>query len=272
MLYIGPWSQWTEAVAQRIVSPLLAKRLVRFLSGIAIATLAALLLTMLFMAYHFGQLSIVSPLANLFILPAQAGIIAWGILATLTGMVIQPLGQLLAWLAWLFLNYTIDRVRFFSTLPSASVEVSAPVIAILAIYAIIFGLTWLTRRSRTRRQLSFETLRSVLKWGVVLSGLATITWLILSLAFNHHDGSLHVAFIDVGQGDATLITTPSGRPINQNLLLWLNLPFVAKTLEGDECRFRYGRCFFECQIGRFQRYCIFRNRYILGITAPTTHG
>jgi competence protein ComEC len=103
------------------------------------------------MAYHFGQLSVVSPLANLFILPAQAGIIAWGILATLSGMVIQPLGQLLAWLAWLFLNYTIDRVRFFSTLPSASVEVSAPVIAILAIYALIFGLTWLARRSKTQR-------------------------------------------------------------------------------------------------------------------------
>jgi beta-lactamase superfamily II metal-dependent hydrolase len=74
----------------------------------------------------------------------------------------------------------------------------------------------------------------MLKWGFVFSGLAIITWLILSLAFSQHDRYMHVAFIDVGQGDATLITTPSGRPINQNLLLWLNLPFVAKTLQGDE--------------------------------------
>jgi len=45
------------------------------------------------MAYHFAQLSVVSLLANLFILPDQARIMAWGILATITGMVLQPLGQ-----------------------------------------------------------------------------------------------------------------------------------------------------------------------------------
>ena len=47
---------------------------------------------------------------------------------------------------------------------------------------------------------------------------------------------------------------------------------IAKTLQGDDGRFRYGRCFLECQIGRFQRDGIFRHRYIFRIGAQTAHG
>ena len=56
------------------------------------------------MAYHFAHLSVVSLQANLFILPDQERIMAWGILATITGMVLQPLGQLLALVDWRFLD------------------------------------------------------------------------------------------------------------------------------------------------------------------------
>ena len=213
MLYVGPWSERTETAAQKIVSPQAAKPFIRFIRDVVIATMAALLLTLPLMAYHFGQLSLVSPLANLFILPAQAGIMTWGILATITGMVFQPLGQLFGWVTWLFLDYTINGVRFFSTLPAASADVNVPLAAVVAIYAIILGATILARNSKQQRRLSHETIGGVLKWGFVLSGLAVISWLILSFTFSQHDGKLHVAFIDVGQGDATLITTPSGRQI-----------------------------------------------------------
>src|SRR5579863_10030724 len=57
--------------------------------------------------------------------------------------------------------------------------------------------------------------------------------------------------------------------INQNLLPFLNLPFVAKALQGDNCRLRYGCCFLKRYSGRFQDHCIFRNRYIFGKTAKT---
>ena len=40
-------------------------------------------------------------------------------------------------------------------------------------------------------------------------------------------------------------THTTRRTINQNLLPGLNLSFVAKTLQGDDCRHRYGRCFLE---------------------------
>jgi competence protein ComEC len=86
IVYIDPWKQGLETGARRIVSPKLAKSAVRFIGDIFIATLAATLLTMPLIINHFSQLSIVSPLANLLVLPAQPGVMSWGILATIAAM------------------------------------------------------------------------------------------------------------------------------------------------------------------------------------------
>ena len=48
-------------------------------------------------------------------------------------------------------------------------------------------------------------------------------------------------------------TYTTGRSINQNLLTWLNLSFVAKALQGDDCRLGVGGCFLECHTDWFQR-------------------
>src|SRR5436309_10235454 len=58
------------------------------------------------------------------------------------------------------------------------------------------------------------------------------------------------------------------RTINQHLLSWLNASLVAQTLQGGDCRYRYGRCFLKRYIGRFQHQCIFTSTYVLGKTAP----
>jgi hypothetical protein len=58
----------------------------------------------------------------------------------------------------------------------------------------------------------------------------------------------------------TTRTHTTRRTINQNLLPWLNLSFIAKTLQGDDCRFSYSRCFLEAHIDRFQRYSCRRCR------------
>ena len=86
-----------------------------------------------------SQLSVISPLANLFILPAQPGVMTWGILSTLTGMAVPIVGQGLAWVTWFFLNYTIGRVQFFASLPAASVGVN---LSPAGLFATVRGLWW----------------------------------------------------------------------------------------------------------------------------------
>jgi competence protein ComEC len=213
MLYVGPWQQWTEASAQRFVSANAARSATRFLADIVIATLAAMLLTMPLIIYHFEQLSIVSPLANLFILPAQPGVMIWGLLATLTGMAVPVVGQGLAWIAWLFLHYTIELVRFFASFPAAAAEVNLPLAGLVALYALIFGLTWLARMGAGRRRHLFLSLGKNLNRRLALAASAIVAILAVSWAVSQPDGRLHVTFLDVGQGDATFIQTPSGRQI-----------------------------------------------------------
>jgi competence protein ComEC len=52
----------------------------------------------------FGRLSLVSLLTNFLILPAQPGVMIWGGMAPLLGLVWLPLGQAVGWVAWLFLT------------------------------------------------------------------------------------------------------------------------------------------------------------------------
>jgi competence protein ComEC len=213
MLYVGPWSQWVESRLQPVAGPETANKLSHIFAGIALTTLAAMLLTMPIIMYHFGQISLVSPLANLFILPAQAGIMTSGGLATITGMVVPVVGQAISWVAWLFLTYTIELVRFFASMPGAAVPVSLSPAGVVAVFALIFGLTYFARQPSDRRARLNDQLRENLPLRAIIVGVAIIAIVAMAWALTQPDGELHVAFLDVGQGDATFIQTPSGRQI-----------------------------------------------------------
>jgi competence protein ComEC len=67
-------------------------------------------------------LSIVSLLTNLLILPVQPPIMIVGGLATLAGMLWLPLGQVLGWLVWLPLPWSVWMVELTAPLPFASLD------------------------------------------------------------------------------------------------------------------------------------------------------
>jgi competence protein ComEC len=176
-------------------------------------TLAAQILTLPLIVGYFHQLSFVSLLANLFILPAQTGVMIWGGLATLVGLVIPAVGQILAWIAWLFLSYTIALVRFFAAIPGAAVSVDVSPAAVIGSFGLIFAVTWLWQRRSGQGRVVLARLRTDFpRWTALgFGGLITIVCLFWGL--NRPDGNLHVAFLDVGQGDAIFIQTPGGRQI-----------------------------------------------------------
>jgi competence protein ComEC len=181
-----------------------------------IATLSALSLTLPIVALSFGRLSLVSPLANTLIAPVQPAIMTWGGAATLVGLArwLEPLAQPLAWVAWLCLAYTQGIVRWMAGWPLASVSISRAAAAwlsgacmalLLAIWAArsLTGVwsrvsRWLTTGLRSKAALTLLVAASILVWLAVLQ---------------LPDGRLHVAFLDVGEGDAILITTPRGQQI-----------------------------------------------------------
>ena len=213
MLYVGPVSRWTEEKLGSRMGQTKAQQFTRVLAEVLFATLAAMILTLPIILYHFGQLSLVSPLANLFVLPAQPGVMIWGGLATLAGLVLPALGQLLAWVAWIFLTYTISMVRFFAAFPAASVPVAISPAGVLLFYAVIMGLTWYALLPSERRTDLMDQYGRKLPQRAAFAGLAIAAILIITWLFSQPDGDLHVYFLNVGQGDATFIQTPSGRQI-----------------------------------------------------------
>ena len=212
MLYADPLQTWfTGLLGRRLPLPT-ARGIASPVGNYFLFTLAAQVMTLPIIAYHFKRISLVSIIANPVVLPAQPPLMILGGLAVLLGMVWQPLGQVAAYLTWPFVAFTIRAVEWFATLLGGSFSLgSVSLVVVLAIYLLILALTvW---KARFREKLL--TLSPV----AVLTALGVATLFVWRAAFSAADGRLHVTILDVSagalSGDGILIRTPSGR----NLLL-----------------------------------------------------
>jgi competence protein ComEC len=146
--------------------------------------------------------------------------------------------------AWVFLTYTIEAVRLVAQIPRASVPVRTESWMVLAYYTLLLGLTWWFRNSRERRREIWGKLRdwlsSNLRTRLLVGASAVLLVLALAAWRSLPDGKLHIFFLDVGQGDAIFIQTPSGRqalidggPSPSVLLSQLGrrMPFWDRTLD-----------------------------------------
>lgn len=214
VLYAGPWTRW---LANRLTGRLGAdtgRRATGLLTEGLVVTLAAQVLALPLILYYFGQLSLISLPANMLVIPAQPGVMFSGGLTVLAGAVTPWLGQIAGSVAWLFLGYTTGVIELLARVPGASVPFQLPAAGLLLIYLGIGVVTFVaTRRETLLSESPPADLWSSVRRPVLLTmilGASVVTLLLLS---NRPDGRLHVAFLDVGQGDAILITSPAGRQV-----------------------------------------------------------
>jgi competence protein ComEC len=204
VLYATPLTEAFLRLASRRLSGSTAQRLAGPVGEYVLLTFAAQITTLPVIAYHFKRISLVAFLVNPLILPAQPPVMILGGLALLLSLVVQPLGQLLAYLAWPFVVFTIRLVEFFAPFPGAMLELGQIALPlILLYYALLFA--WTFARPSLRARLAG------LKPGVVLLGLGLVTVLVWRSLLAVPDGRLHLEMLEVGSGDAFLIQTPTGR-------------------------------------------------------------
>ena len=200
ILYATPLSAAFENFFARFTSSERAKPIVGALSDSFIVTLAAQITTTPLIVFAFHRLSLVGLLTNLVILPAQPAVMIWGGLAALLAMIVPPVGQVIAWIAWAFLEFTIVVVQATARLPLAAIEVGHFDVLILALYyALLFGATRIDWRALRER----VSLRPALALGVALV-IGMWTW---NLALTAPDGKTHVLFLD---GGTTIVQSPRG--------------------------------------------------------------
>ena len=183
------------------------------LRDVFLTTLAAQLLTLPIIAYHFGEISLISLLSNILVLPTQPALMFAGFLALAIGALWLPAGLLAGWLVWPLTRYCLLVIQGLASLPWASMQFPrigwGVVMGFYALLALTFSPSWREKGLAFMRGL-FQRTRAT---AAVLTVLALSVLLVWVAVGSLPDGRLHVYFLDVGQGDAILLRTPGGRVI-----------------------------------------------------------
>jgi competence protein ComEC len=200
ILYVAPLTRLLEYQLARIAPGNQVQRIIGVLDDSFIVTLAAQITTTPILVFAFHRFSLVGVLTNFIVLPVQPAVMLSGGIATLVAMIAPPLGQVLAWIAWAFLEFTIVVVQATSHLPFATLEVGRFDLPLLALYyALLFGLTLIG----WRKILGRLSPRPILACGLTL----VIGMWVWNATIAAPDGKTHITFLD---GATTFVQTPHG--------------------------------------------------------------
>ena len=197
-------------------------RLGRPILALTVISAAAALATWPLVALHFGEVALLGIPVTLLAVPAMPFILAETLAAAVGGLIFGALGQFLGVIAWVPLTYLSELVSVF---PDWTWQ--AGWTGKWLVTGWYGGLALLLLAGRPRQIQGYagkiRGWRNSLPKGppspkfVGLAGVAVVAATVASILWlqvaERPDGKLHVHFFDVGQGDATFITTPAGRQV-----------------------------------------------------------
>lgn len=159
--------------------------------------------------YYFNQFHLLTFVVNVIFVPLVSFIIMpLAAISLATSYIYFPLGKMLAHLVTLMNDWTLIYTNQLATVQKLHYIFATPsLIWIVSFYSIValFLFPWQIRfRPRFKNQ--FHWLRSLL-----VVGLAVLVLYAYYPQWHNRDGL--VQFIDVGQGDAALIRTPTGKHV-----------------------------------------------------------
>lgn len=112
LVYLKPFiDQWIEKLPNYFQ-----------LKDVLTMTIAAQLGTLPLLIFHFGRFSLISPLANILIVPLLPFLMISGIVLGAAGFVFLPLAKILAYPVWLILTYMVKVIDISSRIPLAAYQ------------------------------------------------------------------------------------------------------------------------------------------------------
>jgi competence protein ComEC len=210
VLYADSLNQYFIRRAAKRLPLETAERLAGPVGEYFLYTLAAQLMVLPVILYHFKRMSIISFFANPLILPVQPPLMLLGGLSLVLGLIVEPLGQLVAYLAWPLVTYTIRVVEWLAGAPVTdwmTGGISFP--AVVLFFAVLLAATFAGERVRSWSRRVFESPSRNAVVLLVLVGLSAV--LVWRLALEAPDGRLHLIMLDTGGGEAFLVQSPEGR-------------------------------------------------------------
>ena len=186
--------------------------------------LAATLFTWPAIAFYFHRVSLVGVPATVLALPAMPLVLLASLLTGLVGLASTQAALAFGWIAWLGLSYVTWVVQLFAAVPLAAVRLDGAGRALALGYYSVLGGTLLALRSskRLRTDISSWAPRPTFALprvpavggfqllGLCLAALAALAWW---SAVPQPRDRLDVTILDIGQGDAILLRTPSRQTV-----------------------------------------------------------
>ncbi|MEA2350007.1 MAG: competence protein ComEC, partial [Thermoleophilaceae bacterium] len=221
------WQLSFAAVVGILVLVPSLRRALRGLPGLlaegAAVTLAATLATAPLLAHHFGAVSAVSLLANLAALPLVAPIMWLGMVQVALGVAgLDRPAAALGHVTALLVGWLDDLARYFAGLPGSRLAISLPTAAtVIAAYVVIAAGVLVVRRLARRAEPRARSAAAAWRLGsprqrAAAVALATAA---IALGWTRFAGApvppsrLTVSFLDIGQGDATLVQDGAGAAV-----------------------------------------------------------
>jgi competence protein ComEC len=191
------WRAWEEARLVRLRSDTWRWRAARVVVVTLGATACAAVGTAPLTAYHFHQVSLITLVANLLVVPLLGIVpVSAGLVAAVCVPLAPTLAAMLFWISGLFIHCADTIVTFLAQVPGAAIRTVGPSEIELALLYAGLGIGFLPAR-RLR-------IIAVLALGFAAS---------LDAAYWYRErlqrGRLRVTFLSVGQGDCAVIEFPT---------------------------------------------------------------
>lgn len=186
----------------------------RFFIDTVIVCLSAQLFVFPIILLNFNTLSIYFLLSNLIVAPIMGLITILGFIVIFISYVFYPVAFYLNFIEILSLKFINIMTNFITNLPNSNIYLKTPyVISIIIYFAIIliFVGVYLSKERVVKRKIKkySEHLIKILK--IFLVVYLIIILVIDSNVFNKNN--IKIYFVDVGQGDCTLIITEKNKKI-----------------------------------------------------------
>lgn len=189
VLFSSLFSSWVPRVSRKV------KQLV--VDPLSL-TVASNVITLPFSAALFSQISLIAPLANIVVAPLFALACTMGLLGCILCLIVPAFSQTIMSVASVPVSLLSSTVNMLSSIPFASIACSLNVPAMLISSVVLVALLWFFWPKPKRKTLIIAS---------VVCVLLTITFFVVQALPRGNS----ISALDVGQGDAILITSGTSK-------------------------------------------------------------
>ena len=182
-------------------------------------TFSAQLMIMPITILNFNTISLTFFISNIFASPLLGIIIIFGFISIFISSILNPISKILFLILHIFLELLILVSKVTEKIPGSSILVKTPNILFAIVYYILilfFNYFFVIKQNPTRRFhkkiIKIITIKNIKNAFKVIAVVFLII-LLLTRIVRIINPTLKIYFIDVGQGDSTLIVTPKNKKI-----------------------------------------------------------